>query len=177
MATAQEWLDIAVICEPCHVAYHEAMPFMPRGHASRADLLNELAVTLSKAGRRPTHYEQHGDELIEKWVATPIIIGGLLKEISASKTKAKTTRPEKKPKLPPAPKKKRWRPPVENFSAIQAKAFLRHGRSYIFNSPEFRDAYGIGDDAPDDWQTLLANALRRVIKNPRLLRKNHGKGC
>lgn len=167
LGTPQEWLDIAVVCERCHTAFHESTPFMSRVPASRMELLNELAIAVAKKGRDTTHYDQSSGEDIAEWIASPIIVGGLITPISASKTKpSRPTRlegmhiPKPKPKHEPAKKKPKWKPPVKNFTKTQARAFLRHGNSPIFDTIQFREAYGIKNEPPN-WQRLLAKALRR----------------
>lgn len=171
LGTAQEWLDIAVLCERCHTAFHEATPFMSRLPASRMALLNELAIAVSKKGRSTEFYDQHGDQSIAEWIASPIIVGGLIKPVSAAKVKERLTpkRPERmhipqpKPKQPPAKKKPKWKPPVKNFTPAQAKAFIRHNCSPIFDTIQFKEAYGIKNEPPN-WQRLLLKALRRKVK-------------
>jgi hypothetical protein len=173
MGTPQEWLDIAVVCERCHQAFHDATPFMSNKPASRMELLNELAIAVSKKGRNTDHYDQSSSEDIAEWIATPIIVGGLINPISSSKTKApsRPTRlqgmhyPKPKAKVEPAKKKPKWKPPVQNFTPIQARAFLRHGNSPVFDTVQFKDAYGIKDE-PANWQRLLAKALRGKFKKP-----------
>jgi len=64
LGTPQEWLDIAVVCERCHTAFHEATPFMSRLPASRMELLNELAIAIAKKGRDTTYYDQSSSAVI-----------------------------------------------------------------------------------------------------------------
>jgi len=173
MGTAQEWLDIAVVCERCHTAFHEATPFMSNIPASRMALLNELAIAVSKKGRDTLYYDRSSSDDISEWIATPIVVGGLIEPISASKSKPnlRPTRlegmhtPKPKAKAEADKKKPKWKPPVKNFTPTQAKAFIRHNCSPVFNTVQFKDAYGIKDEPPN-WQRLLLKALRRKVKSP-----------
>jgi len=77
IGTPSEWKETAVLCEPCHTAYHGKAKRMPTFKATREELMIELAIVLTKAGRDVSTYDNHGDELNAHWLATPILNEGL----------------------------------------------------------------------------------------------------
>lgn len=164
----KEWMDITVLCAPCHNEYHRVTPKMPKRKLARWTLCCELSDVLRSSGICVSHFETHGAKLNAEWIANQVLMG---------KSEVNRPRRERKPKRAsppqiPAPINRpvwqgSWQPEPSLFTDGQASAFLCNPGSSAFGGDKWLAKFQIPNPPPKKWRKRLKFALKLHF------RKNH----